>query len=346
MRRSTLVALAILAASATGCANGTINDPVACPGGRCGDPPDSTFEDAPFDATDDATDDTTDDVTLDAADDATSDDGIDAPADGATDVPADAPDALAETDVTSGDADATDVSVDGGVDAALPACPSARGSAMVRVTAGAASFCIDRFEATNEDYQAFLQANVPIDGQPAVCASNDSYTPTAWTYDATKAQLPAANMDWCDAVAFCKWAGKRLCGKIGGGPNPVAAHADPTSSEWLAACSAQGANTWPYGSTYVRETCNTKTSGPAPVGSLASCVSAAGPIHDLSGNVYEFEDSCVGPNPTDNCFIRGGHWNNGDDPGPNGVPVSACAGRATRARNVGNATTGIRCCAD
>jgi hypothetical protein len=52
-------------------------------------------------------------------------------------------------------------------------------------------------------------------------------------------------VDWCDAHAYCKPVGKRLCGKIGGGPNLYADYASASSSEWYRACSSGGSFTYP-----------------------------------------------------------------------------------------------------
>jgi hypothetical protein len=54
-------------------------------------------------------------------------------------------------------------------------------------------------------------------------------------------------VDWCGAYAYCAWAGKHLCGAIGGGPTPYSHETDPTLyeafaaprvSEWTNVCSA------------------------------------------------------------------------------------------------------------
>ena len=61
---------------------------------------------------------------------------------------------------------------------------------------------------------------------------------------------PQVCVEWCDAQAYCLAVGKRLCGKIGGGPNALADYDDPTRSAWLNACSNEGTKDYPYGDLY------------------------------------------------------------------------------------------------
>jgi len=84
-------------------------------------------------------------------------------------------------------------------------CPSGHGPVMVRV----GTFCIDSTEVTSEQYNDFLLAGpAALAPQPAECSWNVSYLPGGgWVFDPSQPTLPIANVDWCDAYAFCRWAG-------------------------------------------------------------------------------------------------------------------------------------------
>lgn len=230
--------------------------------------------------------------------------------------------------------------------AGLP-CPTGKGAPMVRVVtttpAGSTyTFCIDKTETTNAHYEAFLAAEPLLTLQPAICGTvNTTFTPTGGL-PAGLPNQPVVNVDWCDAYAYCAWAGKRLCGRLGGGANPITEQANPNSGEWMNACTSGDVTThkYPYGPSYDSTKCNgAPSSGLVDVGSKSGCEGAAPGVFDMSGNAYEWENSC-GELAGDNCFIRGGSFQTVS------AETLACAGRAVRARNSAAPNTGIRCCAD
>jgi formylglycine-generating enzyme required for sulfatase activity len=210
------------------------------------------------------------------------------------------------------------------------ACPDPR---MVRVD----TYCIDATEVTERDYAAFLtEKKGDTSGQPDVCAFNTSFDPDP-VFFPKNPNLPVRTVDWCDAYAYCKWSGKRLCGKIGGGALPFLSLDDPELDQWFRACSNGGTRDYPYGNTYDPTACMTNNSGAVVAKSLTKCEGGYPGIFDMSGNVWEWMDSC---NDAGECALRGGGW-------PQEDVAAACAYTPVHYKSTREETAadrGFRCC--
>ena len=159
-------------------------------------------------------------------------------------------------------------------------------------------------------------------GQVSACTWNSTYVPSCEWPPGTNGDHPVVCVDWCDAYAYCQAVGKRLCGKIGGAANGFSDYANASTSQWYAACSSGGANDYPYGDTYSESACNGRLAShhtTVPVKSMVGCqssVSGYAGVYDLSGNVWEWEDSCDGDvGEDDYCRMRGGSFVNDADNG-------------------------------
>lgn len=194
-------------------------------------------------------------------------------------------------------------------------CPTA----MVR--APVENFCIDVDEVTNEAYASFLAANVPQTQQPIFCLANISYTPSRdWPFGQGAEKRPVTSVDFCDARAYCAWAGKHLCSR----------------ADWTNACSNNGERTFPYGDSYDQSACNGENGGAvANVESFSRCTGGYAGLFDMSGNAAEWTDDC--PGASDNCGVLGGAA--GDD-----EEDLRCTSRKTFRRTDTDQTRGFRCC--
>jgi formylglycine-generating enzyme len=225
-------------------------------------------------------------------------------------------------------------------------CPSGRGPQMVDV----GGYCIDSTEVTQAQYAAFIDAmNGSVFTQRNGCSWKTSHLPAGSTLTdcrwdpVANANLPVVCVDWCDADSFCRWAGKRLCGKIGGGAiNDVGNdYRHPDKDQWYRACGRPEQVAYPYGPSGMGSACNgvePAGSGVIAVGSLSTCVGGYPGMFDMSGNASEWEDSCSGPiGPADLCKRRGGSCKE---------PVSAlrCDSYSLAGRNFRDDDTGFRCC--
>ncbi len=216
--------------------------------------------------------------------------------------------------------------------------------ALVKATGG--PFCMDVTEVSNAQYGAFL-ASSPSPSYPSGCTNNNLTPSTAGdcpTFSPSgQPLLPVSCVDWCDAHAYCQVVGKRLCGKIGGGAVSSAQLTNAGQSEWYHACSDNGANLFPYGSIYGTKTCNgldSNGTGRSDVGSMFFCVSKAGPIFDLSGNLREWENGCNG----NSCPERGGAYL--DSEKQSNSNNLTCKSDNLVMRTATSKFRGFRCCAD
>lgn len=235
--------------------------------------------------------------------------------------------------------------------------PEAPGAVVQVPAPGGGTYGIDSTEVTRAQYIKFVnEMEGNLGGQSPECESNATFVPGAdWPF-ADRPNLPVAFVDWCDAFAYCKWAGKRLCGKIGGGANAWGDYANASMSQWFNACSGGGAHNYPYGGNpqtnavdgYDGQNCNGYDRGAGqtmPVATSPDCVSTesgyAG-VYDLSGNLWEWEDSCNGTTGSgDACHLRGGSFNNK----PDNMRCAHDSG-VKYPRSMSNANFGFRCCSD
>jgi formylglycine-generating enzyme required for sulfatase activity len=160
-------------------------------------------------------------------------------------------------------------------------------------------YWIDRYETTNAMYDLFVK-------------ETGHRIPKHWlngTFPAGKGNHPVVYVDWNDAVAFCRWAGKRL----------------PTEPEWEKAARGTDGRVFPWGNQFDIQKANTpqrwlsqgKEGGTLAVGSFESGKSPYG-LYDMAGNVYEWTSSWYQPYPGNTVFnmhygeinkvLRGGSW--------------------------------------
>jgi formylglycine-generating enzyme required for sulfatase activity len=122
---------------------------------------------------------------------------------------------------------------------------------------------------------------------------------------------------FCDAVAYCRWAGKSLCGSFAGRSLSIEETTDPDRSAWMNACSAGGTRAFPYGDEFDPQKCvSALTNGdptidpddqafPVP---YATCEGPVPGLFDMSGNVTEWQDACGESDAGPVCAVQGGDF--------------------------------------
>ncbi len=187
-----------------------------------------------------------------------------------------------------------------------------------------APYYIDRCEVTNAQYAKFLAA-VHKQGDtawrhPKQPASKKTHVPAFWdnvNLGRSKPDHPVVGVDWFDAYAYARWAGKRL----------------PTEAEWERAARGTDGRVYPWGNDPpergLRYRCNFFGSYlgadgfrfTAPAGSFEAGASPVGCLN-MAGNVAEWCADWFAPLPRQRRLVnpkgpasgtakvtKGGAWN-------------------------------------
>jgi len=199
-------------------------------------------------------------------------------------------------------------------------------------------FWIDKTEVTNAMFAAFvndtgiqtaaekvgLSGGIPGSGGPELIDGANWRNPLGPTINfSVYENHPVVNVNWYDAMAYCKWAGRRL----------------PTEAEWEKAARGTDGRSYPWGNTpptgnlvnfadvnannpWADKNINDGYANSSPVGSYPDGMSPYGAL-DMAGNVHEWVDNweegsfSISENPlsesSDEEFrtMRGGSWNDG-----------------------------------
>jgi len=188
------------------------------------------------------------------------------------------------------------------------------------------AFLMDKREVTVAEYSEFVEA-VQRHGAAKFYGLGGAATrdprPKDWDDMLTRPQEPVTGIDWVDASAYARFAGKRL----------------PTCDEWEKAARGADGFRYPWGDAWEAGACNSADAGlrrPAAVGQHPKDRSPYG-CEDMAGNVREWvSDSLLGGKRR---IVKGGSF---------ASPPAGCDAtlRNSLPVDMRDAQTGFRCAAD
>jgi len=242
-----------------------------------------------------------------------------------------------------------------------------RGAQVLIKAEDGSCFWIDETEVTVGAYDSFLKqapaSPFPVDSkacdwkaakprseqlsEPHLDASDEcAIEASAVDSEPFRVNKPMRCVDWCDARAYCNWAGRELCTIL---PSD-SGYTGSVGKQWEVACAT--GRPFPYGPTLVHRACNigltflecnmvssADACKVADVKHFSGCTYPGGPF-DMIGNVAEWVLPCRGDDgPGGYCVYRGGSFEDDDEKIACNVPSQLALRRDTR-----SPTLGFRCC--
>jgi formylglycine-generating enzyme required for sulfatase activity len=143
------------------------------------------------------------------------------------------------------------------------------------------AFKIGRYPVTNAQYRRFVE----ISGRE-------------WRSDeigrSERSNCPAARMTWHDAMAFCEWLTDEWRWQSKIAANEIVRL--PTGAEWEKAARGTDGRSFPWGSNWDKDKCNTSESGLGKTSTVGIYPTGASPYGclDMAGNVWEWTSSLWG----------------------------------------------------
>lgn len=142
------------------------------------------------------------------------------------------------------------------------------------------AYAIDKYEVTNQQYRACVNARVC---QPPL--REHSLTRKSYFNDPRYDYFPVLFVSWRDAQTYCGWKGKRL----------------PTEAEWEKAARGTDGQLYPWGNEWDADRCNCAATQTAPV---TAYLAGQSPYTccDMIGNVWEWTSTLWGMNLLESSF--------------------------------------------